>query len=346
MKKKLQTEIDKLAGLLKTPRKILLITHINPDGDAIGSTMALYHFLKKTGHDVIAMVPNSFPDFLSWIKDSKEMIIFQNNTKAGKKAIEDAEIIFCVDFNDFKRLKDIGPLLEASSAINVLIDHHPMPPDVYACNVHDTSVSATAELVYHYICGAGQRTQIDPTIAECIYCGIMTDTGCFSYNSSNPSTFQAVADLLTVGFDKDLVFDNVFNNFSEHRMKLMGFCLNEKMVVLPHLHAAYISLTAEEMERYKFNTGDTEGFVNLPFSIKGINITALFTEKKDVIRISMRSRGSFAINEICQEHFTGGGHKNAAGGESNQNLADTIAIFEKAILKRKDEINKIYNSHS
>jgi bifunctional oligoribonuclease and PAP phosphatase NrnA len=326
-----QQGIQQLASYLEQKRKVLIITHYNPDGDAIGSSMGLYHFLKKCGHDVTVMTPNEFPSFLGWMEETKNIIIFQNNKKKAIETANNAELIICVDFNDFKRLKDLGPILSSSPAIKALIDHHPQPENGFTYSIHDTAAAATAELIFKFIKGTGKFHLVDKTVSECIYTGIMTDTGCFSYNSSNPATFQSVAELLGTGFNKDEVFDNVYNNFSHNRMKLMGYCLNEKMVVLPQFQTAYIWLTKEEQEKYNFQPGDSEGFVNLPFSIKGVNITALFTEKKDNIRISFRSRGSFMINEFCQKHFEGGGHKNAAGGESKLPMKETLEKFEKLI---------------
>jgi bifunctional oligoribonuclease and PAP phosphatase NrnA len=341
LNEKLLTDIESLAELLTTNRKILLITHYNPDGDAIGSLMGMYHYLKKKNQQVTAMVPNDFPEFLSWMKDTNQIIVFQNQHKKALDAIANAEIIICLDFNNFQRLKDIGPKLSESGAIKILIDHHPDPENSYKVKIHDTKSSSTAELVFRFIAGAGDKHLIDRTIGECIYTGIMTDTGCFNFNSSNPETFLIVADLLTCGINKDKIFNYVYNNFSQHRMKLMGYCLNEKMVVLPKFQAAYISLTRAEMEKNNFKTGDSEGFVNLPLSIKGINIAALITEKKDHIRISLRSRGGFPVNIFCEKHFDGGGHKNAAGGESKLSMKDTIEKFEKLLAQYQNEIDAL-----
>lgn len=343
LKNEILKGIEDLQSLLQNIKDVLLITHTNPDGDAIGSTMGLYHYLKKKGHSVTAMTPNDFPGFLSWIKESNEIVVFQNQQKKALDAIEKAELIICVDFNEFKRLKDLGPKLEAAKAAKALIDHHPEPDNGYAAKIHSTKSSSTAELIFRYISVVGDEELIDATVAECIYTGIMTDTGCFSHNSSNPETFRAVATLLSKGFSKDQVFHEVYDNFSQQRMKLMGYCLNEKMVVLPQYNAAYISITQEEMERYHFKTGDSEGFVNLPFSIKGVYITALFTEKKDHIRVSFRSKGGFAINEMAQKYFEGGGHLNAAGGESKLSMKETLDKFENLLELYKDEIKKRYN---
>jgi phosphoesterase RecJ-like protein len=333
-----QNEIKQLSTFLNEPRNVLLVSHYNPDGDAIGSLMGMYHYLKKKGHKVTAMVPNDFPDFLSWIDGTPEILVFNKTQAKASEIISQSDIIICIDFNEFKRLKDIGPRLASSKAVKALIDHHPEPEDIYSFKVYNIQASSTSELIYKYIVGAGDKNLIDKVIGEALYAGIMSDTGCFSYNSSNPETFTTIADLLSIGINKDKVYNLIYNNFSGHRMQLMGYCLSEKMVILPEYHAAYISLTKEEMEKYNFKTGDSEGFVNLPFCIKGIHITALFTEKKEHVSISFRSRGGFAVNEFCSKHFEGGGHRNAAGGESKLGIKETIEKFEKLLKQYHSDI--------
>lgn len=337
----LQREIEELKGLLNVPAKIVVITHNNPDGDAVGSLMASYHYLRKKGHEVWVITPNDYPGFLSWIKESDKIIVSYKYPKQVSKLISDANIILCVDFNDTDRIKDVGPKVKSSSAHKVLIDHHPAPDDLFKIKIVDIHAAATCELIYKYIVGAGDRHLIDTVIAECIFTGIMTDTGCFSFNSSKPETYNIVADLLTIGVNKDKVYNFVYDNFSFSRMKLLGYCLNEKMVVLPEFHTAYISLTSDELEKYKFMPGDSEGFVNLPFSVSNVNITALFVEKKGHIRISMRSRGGFAVNEFCEKHFDGGGHKNAAGAESKLSMKETLDKFKKLLELYRHEIENV-----
>lgn len=333
-----QKEVKQLSAAIEEYDNILVITHYNPDGDAIGSAMAMYHYLKKKGKSVHTIVPNDFPDFLNWIKDSEQIVVYNNHTVKANELIQQAQLIICVDFNDLSRLKDLGVKLAETKCKFAIIDHHPDPQTIFNFNIHNIHASATAELVYQYICASADRKIIDKTIAECIFTGIMTDTGCFSHNSSNPETFSIVSDLLTCGINKDYIFNSVYNNFSEARMKLMGYCLNEKMVVLPQYSAAYIWLTKEELDKFNFKTGDTEGFVNIPFAIKGIHISALFTERKDVIRVSLRSRGNFAINTISEKYFEGGGHKNAAGGESKLSMKETLEKFENILETVKNDI--------
>ncbi len=341
VKLELQKEIEKLKDLLTVPCKITVISHYNPDGDAIGSLMALYHYLKMKGHEVWAMTPNDFPGFLSWMNASDKIVVAFKHLNKAVKIISESDIIICVDFNDADRLKNIGKELQLSKAVKALIDHHPEQGGLFSIKIVDIHASATSELIYKYIVEAGDRKLIDKNIAECIFAGIMTDTGCFSFNSSKPETYKIIADLLTTGINKDKIYNLVYDNFSFQRMKLLGYCLNEKMVLLPGLHAAYISLTKDELDKYNFVPGDSEGFVNLPFSISGIHIAALFTEKKDHVRISMRSRGGFAVNEFCEKYFEGGGHKNAAGGESKLSMKETIEKFEKHLELYRNEINNV-----
>lgn len=338
MDSEFENNIKQLAELLSVPKNVLLISHYNPDGDAIGSLMGMYHYLKQKGHNLSILVPNDFPAFLGWMKDSDKITVVCHDQKKAVASIKKADVIICVDFNDFTRLKDIGANISSSKAIKVLIDHHPNPDGNFSIKIVDTAASATAELIYKYIVAAGDKKYIDVTTAECIYAGIMTDTGCFSFNSSNPETFNIVAELLKCGINKDGIFHFVYDNFSYERMQLLGYCLSKKMIVMPELHTAYISLTKEDMLKYNFQPGDSEGFVNLPFSISGIFITALFTEKKDYVRISMRSRGNFSVNEFCQKYFEGGGHRNASGGESKLTLDETIKKFETLIHQYKHEI--------
>jgi phosphoesterase RecJ-like protein len=344
VKKNLLNEIRNLDALLKKSKQILILSHYNPDGDAIGSLLAMYHYLNKKGIKASAVVPNDYPEFLFWMKGTKDIVVFHNNRKKVSELVRNADVVICVDFNDFERLKGLGPLLKASSAKKVLIDHHPNPNGNFLIRIHDTSVSSTAELIYTYILKTGDSKILDVSIGECIFAGIMTDTGCFTFNSSSPATYRIVSDLLKLGINKDRVYNLVYDNFSYERMQLMGYCLNEKMVIIPELFTAYISLTSEEMDKFVFKSGDSEGFVNLPFSMKNIFISVLFSEKRDHVRISMRSRGDFAVNDFCEKHFNGGGHKNAAGGEIKLCMNDTIQKFRNVLESYKDEINMVYKN--
>lgn len=333
-----QQQFLEAGKLLASKKKIAVLTHTNPDGDAIGSLLGLGLFLKAMGHDVQVMTPNPYPEFLQWLPGNGEVVIFTRRKAKAIRIIEEAEIIFCLDFNASNRFEGLETCLQSAKGIKILIDHHPHPQPEYDLLFSNTAVSSTAELVYEFMEGTGKKDLISKEIAECLYVGIMTDTGNFSFNSSEMRTFEIVAALLNLGIEKDKIYSLVYDNFSENRMRLLGYCLSEKMVVLPEYHTAYISLNQEEQQRFKFDTGDSEGFVNYPLSIKGIIFSALLTEQKDKsIRISFRSKGSFATNVFAETHFEGGGHKNASGGKSLLPLNETISKFEALLpLFKKD----------
>lgn len=319
--------VEELKRLLSQEAKIVITTHQNPDGDAIGSVMALSLLLKSMGHQVHPIIPNEFPDFLKWMPGSETIIDFTRSRHRSERFIAEAEIIFYLDHNDARRGADMKDTLAASKARRIMIDHHPSPQLAVDFMLSRTAASSTCELIYEFIELMDKTNLLTPQIAQCIYTGIMTDTGCFNYSSSRPRTFEIVAHLLQFDIPKDEIFRNVYDSFTESRMRLLGYCLSEKMQVIPELGTAFISLSLEEQERFHFMTGDSEGFVNFPLSIKGINFTALFTERKDKIKISFRSRGSFPVNSFAEQHFSGGGHVNAAGGESTLSLQETINKF-------------------
>lgn len=324
--------------LAESGKKILIISHRNPDGDAIGSSLGLANILLKMNHQVDVLVPNKFPAFLGWMKNADKILVYTHQTEKSKEALQNAEIVFTLDFNDLSRVGEFDEFLGNSDAYKVLIDHHPNPAPFADLMLSDTKASSTAELVYSFIKEMSLDGNMDADIANCIYAGIMTDTGNFSFNSSMPGTFRIVGELLNYGAQKDMIYDEVYDNFTQERMRLMGYCLDQKMKYIPEYKTAYMSLTQEEMRKYNFRIGDSEGFVNLPLSIKGIRFAVLFTEKKDLIKISLRSKGSFPVNELASKYFHGGGHLNAAGGESYDSLEKTIKNFVNLLPKYKDEL--------
>ncbi|MBN2613221.1 MAG: bifunctional oligoribonuclease/PAP phosphatase NrnA [Bacteroidales bacterium] len=331
-----KSKIKKL--LTEGSRKIVILTHVNPDGDAIGSSLALCRVLKKMGHIVNVITPNVYPSFLQWMPGNSEITVFYNALKKARLMIQEAEIIFCLDFNDLTRIKQVtAPALE-STAHKILIDHHPtqkyFTPMVYC----DVNVSSTAELIYDFICSLGFRNFIDLETATCIYTGMMTDTGCFSYNSSNPYTYRVVAKLLEMGLDKDYAYAKVYDNFSGSRMRLLGYVLNEKMEIFEEYATAILSLTREEQKRFRFQAGDSEGFVNYPLSIKNIKFSVLFVEKEDHVKLSLRSKGSFQVNRFAELHFNGGGHPNASGGEMHAPMQEVLKKFRELLPQYKNEL--------
>jgi bifunctional oligoribonuclease and PAP phosphatase NrnA len=331
----------KLKKLITQSLKVVLLTHINPDGDAIGSILGLYWFLVKRGCNVSMATPNHFPHYLKWMEGADQILDYSKEADQVSDKLKEADLIFFLDLNEPDRLGGISKTLKDLDVLTVMIDHHPDPANFADYMISEISASSTAELVYQFICKLDGQNLVDRRIAECLYTGILTDTGCFSFNSSNPDTFGIVADLLNKGIDKDSIYSQVYDNYTSDRMRLLGYSLKDKMVVLPDIRTAYIGLNAEELRQYNHQIGDTEGFVNYPFMVRDIRITALFLEKKDHIKISFRSKGNFRINRIAQEYFNGGGHMNAAGGESIDSLQDTLARFEEIITQHADEIRSL-----
>lgn len=321
--------------------RVSLLTHINPDGDAIGSMLGLYWFLLKKGCQVSMAVPNHFPHFLDWMEGSDQILVFSKQKDRVKEELKNSDMVFCLDFNEPGRLGEMQQVLQGTDVTMILVDHHPEPDCKADLVFLDQEVSSTAELVFQLIEGMGDVELIDTQIASCLYVGMMTDTGCFSFNSSQPRTFEIVEELLLRGIDKDSIFSLVYDNYSEDRMRLLGYSLEKKLVVLPEHRTAYISLTRDELNRFNHAKGDTEGFVNYPFSVSNIRISALFIERDDHVKISFRSKGDFPINSLAEKFFNGGGHKNAAGGESYEGLADTIKKFKNLIGQHSDEIKHI-----
>ncbi len=332
---------DELKDLLDNPPKnIVILTHVNPDGDAMGSSLALYNLLKNAGHNLSVVTPNAYPQFLQWLPGNNSVLVNAENEKAVTKKIAEAQIIFSIDFNDLGRIKKLGSLVMNSKAYKVVIDHHPSPALFAECIITDISVSSSAELIYRFIQEINFQKFINKDIAACIFTGIMSDTGCFSYNSSNKDTYLTVAELLDYGFNKDEIYYKLYDNFSPERMRLLGYSLDEKMEVFPTYRTAFISLGKDELKKYNFQPGDSESFVNYPLSIRNIRFSALFIEKKDHVKASFRSKGNFAVNEFSKKHFHGGGHLNAAGGESYLTMEQTLQIFRDLLPKYKEELLK------
>jgi bifunctional oligoribonuclease and PAP phosphatase NrnA len=318
---------DLLTSNIRDAKKILIITHQNPDGDAIGSSLGLFHALKNYGVNPVVVVPNDFPAFLKWMPASEEILVYERQKEAIKSILEENPFIFYLDFNDINRIGKMKDAVEKSNGFGILVDHHPYPENFANIIISDITASSTAELVFKLVQKVFGNKVIDKSVAECLYAGIMTDTGSFSYNSSRPETYEILSQLLSYGIDKDSIYSMVYDNFSADRMKLLGYCLDQKMVVLPEFGTAYISLTNEEKKSYNFQPGDSEGFVNYPLSVSGIFFSAFFMENGKKVKISFRSKGDFPVNHFASRYFEGGGHRNAAGGESDLPLDKTIERF-------------------
>ncbi len=306
---------------------IAIVPHENPDGDAIGSAIGLAEILLNYGHTVNIISPNDYPDFLKWFSSEANIIKYDNNKKQAKDAFKDADVVICVDFNEASRAGKLEKRLLEFNKTKILIDHHPYPTSFCDFMVSEPPYSSTAELIFDLVTQIGLAENITQNSAEALYTGILTDTGSFSHNISRPNTFRVVSELMKFGIDTEKIHSGVYHNFSVNRMKLLGYCLNEKMVVYPEYRAAVISITKEELEQYDFKQGDTEGFVNYPLSINNIVFTAFFIEKQDVVKASFRSKGNFPTNLFARENFNGGGHLNASGGESKLTLQETLEKF-------------------
>lgn len=330
--------IGNIASLLRNKSRILITTHYNPDGDAIGSSLALYHYLILKGHEVNVLIPNDIPEFIQWMPGNDKLIIYYHKSAIADKLIEEADIIFCLDYNSLSRVKLFDEKLATAKGKKILIDHHLEPSDQFDHTLSIINVSSTAELVYEFICDLGDRGKIDINIGINVYVGMMTDTGSFSFACNYPRTFEIVADLITKGIDSEQIHRLVYDTYSENRMRLLGYCLSERMVVLKDLCTAYIWLTQEDLDKFSFSPGDTEGVVNYALAIKNISFAALFTEKKSCIRISFRSKNDFSVNEFAREHFQGGGHRNASGGDSYLGMEETLKKFTDLLPLYKEEL--------
>ncbi|MEO6884194.1 MAG: bifunctional oligoribonuclease/PAP phosphatase NrnA [Bacteroidia bacterium] len=331
-------EIEKIQELLTHPKKIILVTHWSPDGDAIGSSLGLYNYLLLGKHDVKVIVPNDYPPFLNWMEGNDKILNYQKDPVNSIKSVNEAEIIFLLDFNSLKRIDELGKHIEESAAFKIMIDHHLQPDPIAQIFHHDVKKSSTAELVFDFICLLGDENKINKSVAECLYTGIMTDTGSFRFPSTSAQTHRAIACLLEVGANHAEIHNRIYDDNSEDKIHLLGFCLNEKLKVLPQFNTAYITLDEAEQKKFKCKKGDTEGFVNYALSIRDIKLAAFFAERDGLIKTSFRSKGNFDVNLFARKHFDGGGHKNAAGGASQLSMKETVDKFILVLEEYKSEI--------
>jgi bifunctional oligoribonuclease and PAP phosphatase NrnA len=320
-----------ISKLFSSSENILIICHINPDGDSIGAQLALYHYFKSTGKNVTLLAPNNLQEFLKWMDGAGQINIFIKDRKKCRVLIDEADLIIMVDFNQANRLGEAEESVISSRAKKVIIDHHLNPENFADLIISDPTMCSTSELVHELICLVNGANFMNKSYAEALYVGIITDTGNFEHGSYSSRTFRIVAELLDSGIKKETIINLIYNNFSSDRLRLQGFALNQRMVVIPEFNTAYIYLSKDDMKEYNHVKGDTEGFVNMPLSIKGINFAALFIEKDNFIKLSFRSKGQFPTNEFASQYFSGGGHLNASGGEYFDTLDNAIAYFLKVL---------------
>lgn len=351
-------EYEEIKELLSARKTIAIVTHKNPDGDAMGSSLGLYNYLLRKGHRAHVITPNGYPAFLQWLPGNDKVIEYSENparlnSRSGGPAraevlLKKADIIFCLDFNALRRINELGALVKKSKAIKILIDHHLQPEKFARYILCDKRSCSTAQLVFDFIVALGDKKLINRKIANCLYTGIMTDSLNFKISTTTAHTHRVAADLIEAGAQNNLAYSNVYDTNTESRIRLLGHCLVKEMKVLKEYNAAFIALSASDLKKFNFQKGDTEGVVNYPLSIDGIRFSALFTEMsaksgyasggKDEIKISFRSSGNFDVNKFARKHFSGGGHLNAAGGEAHTTLDEAVTKFVSILPEYKDEL--------
>ncbi|MDO5487251.1 MAG: DHH family phosphoesterase [Rikenellaceae bacterium] len=328
-----QPDIERLRELIAAPaQRMVILSHTNPDGDAVGSSIAWAEALRREGHDVVCIVPNKYPYYLDWMTGIGDVVIHRTEPDRAAAAVAEADVIFCLDFHSLSRLDQLSEVIAANtSAKRVLIDHHLNPTEPFDIMFSHPEASSTCFLVYKLLEALWGAECVTASQAEVLYVGMMTDTGNFSFSSLTPELYQSLAVLSATGINIPQIYNNVYNSFTEGRARLFGYAINRKMKMLRKGTVAYMSLTEEEMRRFWFQQGDSEGFVNYPLSIKKMRMSAIFIEHKDFIRVSLRSRGAVDVNLFASRYFEGGGHHNAAGGKSYVSMEETIARFEAAV---------------
>jgi phosphoesterase RecJ-like protein len=324
--------LSELTDLLATPQKIVITTHHKPDGDAMGSSLGLYAYLIQKGHHVTVITPTDYPYFLHWLPNNSDVLIYTENKTESEKLVAEAALIFCLDFNTLSRINELGELIRAADGYKIMIDHHLEPEDFDDFRHWNINACAAAQQVYDFIVNVlGDGKYMTKDIATCLYTGIMTDSGSFRFPSATSTVYRIGAELIDLGAEHWRIHQLVYDNATENRLRFLGHCLTNKLELLREFNTAIITVSAEELKEYKIVTGDTEGIVNYALSINGIKLAAFIIERTDRVKLSLRSTGDFPANEICKKYFSGGGHRNAAGGASEKSLIDTVAQF-KSIL--------------
>ncbi len=339
-------EIKEIKALLSTPKKIVIVPHRNPDGDAIGASLAMYHYLKNKGHRASVVSPNDYPSFLKWLPDTEEVFKFDTQNRQSKSCIDEASIIFLLDFNALHRVgSDMQNTLENYKGTFIMIDHHQQPDDIATYLYSDVSICSTCQMVYHFLEKLEDINSINADIANCLYTGIMTDTGSFRFPSTTSTTHRIIAELIDSGAENAKIHNNVYDTNSYGRLQLLGRALSN-LVVIKNLKTAYITLSQQELDEFKYEKGDTEGVVNYALSLEDVIFAVIFIEdvEQQIIKISLRSKGSFSVNKFSREHFDGGGHDNAAGGKSLLSMEATISNFLSVLPNYKNELINSYEA--
>lgn len=325
--------IEQLKSFIDSAQKITIITHTNPDGDTIGSSLAISNLLVQLGKETKVITPDELPDFLNWLPNANESIDYSKDSNIAEKAMNDADLIFCMDYNAAHRTGNFASVLEKANVPKIMIDHHLFPDeDFFDLLFSYPESSSTSELFFHIIEAAGWIDLIDESIATPLFVGIMTDTGSFAHSCDRKEVFEVTANLIEFGDLKiKAIHDKIYNNFKENRLRFLGYCISNKLIVRAERRTAYIWVSLEDMQKFDVSEGDLEGIVNYALSIEGIELAVLLKEKKEVVKLSFRSRAVFNVNMFAREYFNGGGHFNAAGGKSRETMADTIEKLERLI---------------
>jgi bifunctional oligoribonuclease and PAP phosphatase NrnA len=332
--------ISEIFSLLEKPKQVVITFHQKPDADAMGSALGLYHFLEQLGHSVTVISPTNWPAFLNWMPGCSKVLDFEMQNDKAKPILQKAEWLFCLDFNVLSRTKKMEPVIESLSALKILIDHHQQPQtNAFDFGISDVNKSSTAEMVYDFIVAAGYAENINAKTAECLYAGVMTDTGSFRFNSASASVHRMIARLKDKGLEHSQIHENLFDNFLEGRFRFFGNILLNRMEVFYEYNTALITIPQSDLIRYNVKTGDTEGLVNFPLSIKGIKLAAVIIDRGDERKSSFRSKGGFDVNTFARKYFNGGGHFNAAGGKNSEPLEEVVRRFKVAMKENREQLN-------
>lgn len=324
-------KLNELQVLLQQPRNIVITTHHKPDGDAMGSSLGLYNALLQLGHEVQVITPNDYGAFLHWMAGNATVIEFERETARATERLAAAELVFCLDFNDLKRVNELGDLILNSGVPTVMIDHHLDPPGFETYTFHNTAASSTCELIYDFLEAIQLKHLVNADVASCLYTGIMTDTGSFRFPATTPKVHRLVAELMEHGANHVFIHQAVYDQMSENVLRFLGHCFSQKLRVLPQYSTAYFMVSAEELEQYQLNTGETEGLVNYALNLQGMRFAALIIDRTKAVKMSFRSKGEVPANAFARQWFEGGGHFNAAGGQSSDSLERTEARFLEAL---------------
>ncbi len=330
--------IQALREQLEKPQNIIITTHHKPDGDALGSSLALYHYFLRKGHMATVISPTDYPDFLLWMPGEKDVVNFEAEPHKSATLIAESTLIICLDFNKLYRINELGNIIDAAKAPKVLIDHHPEPDNFADYLLHRTSACSTCELVYDFILLMDDESYINSEIATCLYTGILTDTDRFRVPTTSPHVHRITARLLEFGVDMTNVYQQIYETYPEYKLRFFGFCMSERMEIIPELHTGIIAIEAADLRRFGIKTGDTEGLVNFPLQLKEVQLAAIIIERPDQVKLSFRSKGNVDVNALARDHFEGGGHKNASGGKSVLTVAETKQNLIAILARQKNQI--------